>query len=208
MTRDQIPKWLKWAREIQAISQIGLTFAHNKHDEERNKRLGELATEILEDYAQIETESKVSFVNQIGYATPKIDVRGAVLREGKLLLVQEQTDGRWCMPGGWADVGDTPALAVEREVFEESGFHVRTSKVIAVYDANRSGRPMELYHAFKVIFFCDIVGGAARPSHETPDVAFFHLNELPPLSENRTNLKHIAEIREHIKNPSRLAAFD
>ncbi|MDZ7724551.1 MAG: NUDIX hydrolase [candidate division KSB1 bacterium] len=208
MTGNKIPKWLKWAREIQAISQIGLAFAHNEYDRERNTRLAELATEILEEYADVGAESKASFVNQIGYATPKIDVRGAVLRDGKILLVKEQTDGRWCMPGGWADVGDSPASAVEREVWEESGFNVQTRKVIAVYDANRSGRPLSLYHAFKVIFLCEIISGEATPSHETPDVGFFEFDQLPDLSENRTHERHLDEIRKHLKNPDRATAFD
>lgn len=208
MTTDKTPKWLKWAREIQAISQIGLAFAHNEYDRERNTRLAELATEILKEHAHIESKSEASFVNQVGYATPKIDVRGAILQNGKILLVKEKADGRWCMPGGWADVGDTPSSAVEREVWEESGFKVRTTKIIAVYDANRSGRPLMLYHAFKVIFRCEILSGEPRPSHETPDVGFFQLDHLPELSRNRTNERHLDEIRKHIENPDRSTAFD
>jgi ADP-ribose pyrophosphatase YjhB (NUDIX family) len=120
-----------------------------------------------------------------------MDVRGAVFRDGKLLLVREKMDGGWTMPGGWADVGDAPAAGAEREVWEESGFRVKARKVIGVYDANRMP-PLELYHAVKLVFLCDIIGGEAQISNETTEVAFFAENEIPlPLSGERTRPRHI-----------------
>jgi ADP-ribose pyrophosphatase YjhB (NUDIX family) len=145
---------------------------------------------------------------QPGYATPKVDVRGAVIRDGKILLVQERSDERWCMPGGWADVGDLPSDTVEREVWEESGFEVVARKVIGVYDANRSGIPLEFYHAYKIVYLCQIVGGEARPSNETLAAAFFSFDELPPLSAERTSERHLAEVSAHYQDPHRPAAFD
>lgn len=204
-----IPHWLKWAREIQAISQIGLTFAHNDYDIERNKRLAELAADIIETYSNLDKEKLVhDFLEQPGYATPKIDVRGAVIRDDKILLVKERMDGKWCMPGGWVDVGESPAESVAREVVEESGFVVKPVKAIAIYDANRTGRPLSLYHAFKIIFRCEIISGQATPSFETEEVAFFDFDRLPELSQNRTNAAHLAEVVAHIKDPARPAAFD
>ena len=148
------------------------------------------------------------FLSQPGYATPKIDVRGAVVRENKILLVQERTDQCWAMPGGWADVGDLPSEMVAREVFEESGMRVVAKKVIGVYDANRTGRPMEFYHAFKIIFFCEITGGELRSSNETLAAKFFDFEKLPLLSLNRTNERHLAEVLAHVRDPNRAAAFD
>ncbi|MBN1481700.1 NUDIX domain-containing protein [candidate division KSB1 bacterium] len=204
-----IPQWLVWAREIQALSQTGLAFAHNEYDIERNKRFLEIAAEIIETYSQYSKERLVhDFIHQPGYATPKIDVRGALIQDGKILLVKEKMDGKWCMPGGWVDVGEAPAASIIREVKEESGFDVTTNKIIAVYDANRSGRPLSLYHAFKIIFLCDIVGGRATTSFETDAVDFFAFNNLPELSENRTNSYHLAEVREHILNKNRPTSFD
>lgn len=112
------------------------------------------------------------------------------------------------MPGGWADVGDLPSEMVVREVWEESGFQVVPRKVIGVYDANRSGRPLELYHAYKIIFLCDLTGGEARPSDETLDVRFFAFDDLPPLSVSRTHGRHLAEVEAHLRDPHRPAAFD
>ncbi len=206
---QDIPKWLKWARELQSLSQTGLTFARNPYEVERNKRLAEIASEILELHTGLEREKLIDdFTSQPGYATPKIDVRGAVLRDGQILLVKERSDQKWCMPGGWVDVGEAPARAVAREVHEESGFKVEVKKVIAVLDANRSGRPLSLYHAFKIIFQCEIIGGKARQSHETGDVNFFDFANVPELSENRTNHKHLREVKAHRDDPNRPTAFD
>ena len=153
-------------------------------------------------------ETAANFLAQPGYATPKIDVRGAVVRDGEILLVRERSDGLWCLPGGWADVGDLPSAMVVREVKEESGFDVVPRKVIGVFDANRTGRPMEFYHAFKIIFLCTLIGGEPRVSHETMAVDFFDLNDLPPLSLYRTDESMLREVFAHIQDPNRRTAFD
>lgn len=206
---SNIPLWLKWAREIQATSQTGLTFAQNEFEVERWKRLSELAAEMVADHSDQDKEKLiVNFLNQPGYATPKIDVRGAIIRDSKILLVKERTDECWCLPGGWVDVGESPSQAVVREVWEESGFKVQAIKVVAIYDANRSGRPLELFHAFKIIFLCEILGGAATASNETEAVDFFDFNKFPPLSQNRTNEIHLKEILSHFLDQSRETYFD
>ncbi len=203
------PKWLEWARTIQAISQTGLTYKKNHYDEENFTRLMNLAAEITAWHTQHDAQELAdNFMAQPGYATVKVDVRGAILREGKILLVREEADGKWAMPGGWADVGETPSESIAREVWEESGFKVQPVKILAVVDANRLGRPLEFYHAFKVIFLCEIISGEATPSEETTEVGFFPLDELPELSTNRTSLEHIAEIRRHLEDPLRATKFD
>jgi ADP-ribose pyrophosphatase YjhB (NUDIX family) len=203
-------KWLDWAREIQALAQTGLTFSQVEYDIMRYHRLEEIAAEILSSHTALPREEILeSFHIQPGYATPKIDVRGAVIRDGKILLVQERSDGGWTMPGGWADVGDAPSAMVAREVLEESGFEVRVEKLVAVYDANRvPGVRMEFYHAYKLVFLCTITGGKARPSNETSAVDFFDLDHLPPLSAYRTNLQILDEVFAHFADPARPAAFD
>ena len=125
------PPWLNWARTLQALAQTGLTYAENDYDRERYQKLRALAVEIFaaqmrEDPATIERW----FAVQPGYATPKVDVRGACFRNGKILMVREKSDGRWCLPGGWADVGDVPSEAAVREVREEAGFECVARKVI------------------------------------------------------------------------------
>ena len=202
-------KCLEIAREIQQLSQTGLAFATNDYEKERYKRLNEITSEIIEHHTDLEKESlhKV-LMNQPGYATPKVDVRAAVIKDGKILLVQESTDNCWAMPGGWADVGNLPSEVASRECKEESGYDVKPIKVVGVFDANRSGRPLEFFHAFKVIFLCELIGGEAKPSNETLDVQFFDFDDLPSLSLNRTNEKHLNEIKLHLSNPERKTFFD
>jgi ADP-ribose pyrophosphatase YjhB (NUDIX family) len=205
---SQHPNWLGWAREIFSLSQSGLTYSGNPFDIERYKRLQEITAEIIESQSNISKESVLdSFSMQAGYITPKVDVRGAVVHEGKILLIQERADSHWAMPGGWADLGNSPASVAEREVWEESGFRVKAEKVVAVIDANRI-EPMEFYHAYKIIFLCKLLDGEPRTSHETLAVDFFDLNHLPPLSVYRTNESMLQEVFAHVEDPSRPAAFD
>lgn len=204
----QPPKWLDWAREIFSLSQSGITYSGNQYDIDRYKRLQEISAEILASHSEIPKEAALdSFSMQAGYITPKVDVRGAVVRDGKILLIQERADGRWAMPGGWADLGNAPASVAEREVWEESGFRVKAEKVVAVIDANRI-EPMEFYHAFKIIFLCTLIDGEPRTSYETLAVDFFDPDDLPPLSSFRTNESMLREVLAHVADPGRPTAFD
>jgi ADP-ribose pyrophosphatase YjhB (NUDIX family) len=209
MADTKVPRWLAWAREIQALSQTGLTYSENEYQTQRYRRLMEIAAEILESQTGLPKGPVLeNFMVQPGYATPKVDVRGAVVHDGQILLVQERVDRRWCLPGGWADVGETPAEMVVREVWEESGFEVVPRKVVGVYDANRGGVPMEFYHAYKIIFLCTVIGGQARPSNETLAADFFAFDRLPPLSSPRTDERHLVEVYAHLRDPERPPAFD
>lgn len=202
------PHWLSLAREIYTLSQAGLAYSKNDFDLERYQRLQEISAEIISGQSKLEKEAILeSFSIQAGYPTPKVDVRGAVVRDGKILLVQEVTDGCWSLPGGWADLGESPQEMVEREVLEESGMQVKAQKVVAIYDSNRVN-PLEFHHAYKVIFLCEIVSGEPTPSYETPDVRFFDPDDLPPLSPFRTTQRIIAEIFAHLADKNRPTSFD
>ncbi len=203
------PRWLTWAREIQALAQTGRQYAVNDFQLERYRRLTEIAAEILCSQSGLDFDPLFdSFKAQPGYATPKVDVRSAVFRDGKLLLVEERIDGGWTLPGGWADVGDTPAGAAEREVWEEAGFRVKANRLIGVYDANRL-QPLEVFHAFKLVFLCDLIDGEARPSNETSKVVFFGQDEIPPvLSGERTLPRHIVDAFQAYRDSQRPAVFD
>ncbi len=203
------PRWLEWAREIQALAQTGYHYSENEYQRERYHRLTEIAAEIISEHSELPFDPLLSTFNrQIGYATPRVDVRGAVLTDGKLLLVRERQDGGWTMPGGWADVGDVPSQAAEREVWEEAGLRVKARKVIGVYDANRVG-PLEIFHAFKVVFLCELLGGQPRPSSETSEVAYFGPDEIPTLlSGERTKPRHISDAFKILMNPDCPTVFD
>jgi ADP-ribose pyrophosphatase YjhB (NUDIX family) len=199
---------MAWAQEIFSLSQAGLAYSQNPFDLERYKRLQEITAEMIASQSVLEKESVLeSFSMQAGYITPKIDVRGAVVHDGKILLIQERADDRWAMPGGWADLGNSPASVAEREVWEESGYRVKAQKVVAVIDANRI-EPFEFFHAYKIIFLCQLVDGEPRTSYETLAVDFFDPDHLPLLSLFRTNEQMIREVFAHLQNPSRPTAFD
>jgi ADP-ribose pyrophosphatase YjhB (NUDIX family) len=200
---------LEWAREIQAIAQTENHYAQSEFTRGRCRRLQEIAAEMISENSGIDFLPLASaFSAQIGYATPKIDVRAASFQGEKLLLVRERLDGGWTMPGGWADVGDTPSKAAEREAWEEAGFHVKARKVVGVYDANRAN-PLEVFHAFKVIFLCDILDGEARASKETSDVAFFAQESVPEqFSGERTTARHIMDVFNAMRNPDCPTVFD
>jgi ADP-ribose pyrophosphatase YjhB (NUDIX family) len=203
-----IPDWMAWAREIYLISQAGLAYSKIEYDLDRYKRLQAISAEIIASHSSLELGPVLeSFSMQAGYATPKIDVRAAVVQDGKILLVQESIDGKWTMPGGWGDIGDAPAKTVAREAWEESGYTVRVDKLVGVYDSSHTA-PLEFYHAYKLIFLCSITGGAPATSTETLAVDFFALNALPPLSENRTSRRILDEVFAHVADSQRPAYFE
>jgi len=209
MRHTKAPPWLEWAREIQALSQIGLYFSRNEHEEANYRRLQEIAAEMIASHTDL-APSRLEriFSAQPGYATAKIDVRGAIASEGHILLVRERVDGLWCMPGGWADVGEIPSAMVQKEVREESGLEVRPFKIAGLFDANREGDRLELFHAYKIVFLCEILSGEPTPGTETLDAAFHPLEDPPPLSQNRTNTRHLEEVLAHTRDPERATSFD
>jgi ADP-ribose pyrophosphatase YjhB (NUDIX family) len=203
------PDWLVRALRLAALSQNGLTFAKDSFERDRWEEVRRIAADILaEGAATSSDEMAVRLSAEKGYATPKVDVRAAVFRDGKVLLVQERSDGRWTLPGGWCDVGEAPGAAAAREVEEESGYLVRTTKLLAVYDKLRHDHPPESFHAYKLFFRCDAIGGAAATSAETTDVGFFDENALPPLSLSRVTEGQIRRMFEHARDASLPTDFD
>jgi ADP-ribose pyrophosphatase YjhB (NUDIX family) len=150
------------------------------------------------------------FTAQAGYATPKVDVRGAVFRDGKVLLVKERADpGRWTLPGGWADVNQSPSECVVAEVRDEAGLEVRPIKLAAVYDRARHPHvPAKAFHIYKMFFVCETVGGVPSPGLETEDVAFFDRDKLPSLSVGRVLDYQIERMFVHAEAPELPTEFD
>lgn len=146
------------------------------------------------------------FADENGYATPKVDVRGAVLEDGRILLVREIEDlGRWTIPGGWADVNQSPSESVIREVQED----VTVRKLAAVYDRVRQGHPPHPFNVYRLFFICDVVGGAATPGLETSEVAFFGEDEIPKdLSLARILPQQIRRMFEHARDKALPTDFD
>ncbi|MBP7275099.1 MAG: NUDIX hydrolase [Kiritimatiellae bacterium] len=199
------------AREIAALAQTGRHFTENPYDRERYERLQQIAAEMLASSSNLEPGvihewNKAEF----GYATPKVDVRAFVLREGRVLLVRENSDGgRWTLPGGWADVNQAPSESAAREVMEESGYTVRVVRLLAVWDRDRRGHtPPHPYHVFKIFFLCELTGGEPRPNLESSECGFFDVNELPELSLARTLESEVRTLYEMVQTGDTEARFD
>lgn len=205
------PQWLMWAQQLQAIAQNGLAYSENSYDRERYEQLRAITFAIVQHHTDVESTTLQNlFLREEGYATPKVDVRGAVFQENKILLVKERADGGWTLPGGWADIGDSPATAVVREIVEESGYQTRVTKLLALYDRShpRHGHPPHLFHIYKIIFRCEMIGGAPTTSNETDAVAWFGREALPPLSLTRIVPSQIARLFAHYDDPTLPADFD
>jgi ADP-ribose pyrophosphatase YjhB (NUDIX family) len=204
------PQWLTVARELRAIAQTGLTFTADRFDRQRYERLRELAASMLAQGSGEHYEVIIEVLREgWGYATPKVDVRGAAFVDGRVLLVREISDGNWTLPGGWADVNQSAAECVVREIAEESGFIAKARKLAAVRDYQRSGHPpRNVDSIYKMFFLCEITGGAARPSDETSEVAFFPRDALPPLSLGRTTAAQIDRMFRHAEHPELPTDFD
>jgi len=200
---------LSIARELRAIAQTGLAFTADGFDHQRYQRLRELAALLMAQGSAAGQESILELLRQEkGYATPKVDVRGAAFEGGRVLMVREISDGKWTLPGGWADVNQSAGECVVREIAEESGFKARALKLAAVYDYQKRNPPRHIDSIYKMFFICEIVGGAACASDETSEVAFFPRNELPPLSLGRTTAAQIDRMFQHQENPQLATDFD
>jgi ADP-ribose pyrophosphatase YjhB (NUDIX family) len=125
------------------------------------------------------------------------------------LLVRESSDGLWTLPGGWADVNDSPSEAVVREIREESGFVTRATRLIALFDRSKHAhQPLFPFHVYKLFIACELLGGDPRPSSETSEVGFFDPNHLPPLSIGRVTPDQIAICVRACDNPDSPTLFD
>ena len=208
MTRDA-PSVLAWARKVQAIANNGLLFTKDGFDRERYTQLQDLANSIIAAELDIPLgQARAFWENEEGYATPKVDVRGGVFDGDRVLLVRERSDGKWTLPGGWVDVNDAPSEAVEREIFEESGYRAKASKLAMLVDKNRHPHPPGIHHIYKLFFLCERTGGTATLSIETDGVDFFPVASLPELSAGRTLSSQIERLYEHQRNRNLPTDFD
>lgn len=204
------PQWLDFVRRLQSIAQVGLSYSEGVYDLERYEQIRQIAAEI----AAMNTDSDAEMITTLfkeekGYTTPKVDVRGIVFNPaGEMLLVKEASTQKWTLPGGWADVWDTPAQGVEREILEESGYETKAIKLLALYDRDNQGHSVHATSIYKAYFLCELTGGEAKTSHETSAVGFFAEDNLPEFDKGRTLEKHVHRFFEHYRNPDLPSDFD
>lgn len=202
-------KWLNWAIRMQAIAQSGLFYSTNKYDLERFQQIRDLSIEIMGEYTQIE-ESKIKdlFCSECGYQTPKIDVRAAIIENGRILLVKEQIDGKWSMPGGWAEVDLSLSENVKKEVKEEAGLEVDVQKLVAVLDVGKTSPIPMPYGIYRIMTICTRLGGSFAANIETMESGFFELDNLPVLSPGRTTRDQIMLCLNAVNDDAFAPVFD
>jgi ADP-ribose pyrophosphatase YjhB (NUDIX family) len=208
MRPDEPEQSLAALRELAAIAQNGLTFAKDPFDLERYTRLRDLVEQMLLASLPARFDPSVVYEPEKGYATPKIDVRGAAFRDGRILLVRERSDGLWTLPGGWADVNQSPSEAIVKEIREESGFEARVVRLAAVLDRRLHEHPPSFQHVYKMFFLCELTGGEAALSVETDGVDFFAEDSLPPLSIQRITATQIHRMFRHARESALPTEFD
>jgi ADP-ribose pyrophosphatase YjhB (NUDIX family) len=201
--------WLKIAKEIQSLSQAGLTYSENIYDRDRYRQLRELSIRIVHEYTHLPTEKiRILFASEEGYQTPKVDVRAVVFRAGKILMVRESSDGLWTLPGGWADVGYSPFEVASKEVSEEAGIQVTPVRLLAVFDKMKHAHPPDLYHVYKIFIHCIDSGVETCSGMETIDTRWVNRDEIPPLSLLRITKEQIHYMFEFYDNPSKEVMCD
>ncbi len=188
---EQSRRWLDWVVELQSIAQAGITYGKDLYDKERYERIREIAAEMMGSLSDLPTETiKDLFCNESGYQTPKIDTRAAIFEAGKLLLVQEN-DGRWSLPGGWCDVNVSVGENTVKEVKEEAGLDVKPERIIAVQDRNKHNQPPYAYGICKIFFLCSLLGGEFKENIETLGFEYFGEDTLPTLAEEKNTREQI-----------------
>lgn len=174
-------------KQLKNIADIGLLYAADAYDRERYIELHAVSLKMMSSLTDTPLSKMTDFYRPItDYPTPKVDIRALVLNtDHQILLVQERSDGRWALPGGWADIGLTAREVAAKEVFEETGLTVSPTRLLAVFDKKCHPHPPQAYYVYKFVILCSYVSGDLRPAHDILDSRYFDINNLPPLSENR-----------------------
>jgi ADP-ribose pyrophosphatase YjhB (NUDIX family) len=196
--------WLDLVQQLQSIAQAGITYSNNPFDVNRYEQLLLLAGNILHRFTGVEMDKIEGLLHsEKGYLTPKVDIRGVIFRDDKILMVREKVDGKWSVPGGWADVGLTPFEVAEKEIQEETGIQSRAVRLLAVLDKKCHNHPPDLYHVYKLFILCKETGGQLSGSLETYEAGFFTQEALPPLSVNRITREQIELLYEYKNHPEK-----
>jgi ADP-ribose pyrophosphatase YjhB (NUDIX family) len=163
---------------------MGLHFSKNVHDEEAFRAVQTIAMEMLA-LATGESVEQMEPLRASVFSRPTPIAAGdaAVIDDrGRILLVKRADNGKWAMPGGALEVGETPAEGVVREALEETGVRCRAVSLIGVFDSRFCGTPSR-HHLYQFTFLCEPLneGEREKPSHglEVLDVGWFSEGGLP-----------------------------
>jgi ADP-ribose pyrophosphatase YjhB (NUDIX family) len=155
------------------------------YDRERYRRIEEIAAEMASLATGVEPERVIaSWSSETGYVTPKVGLVAAIHDEsGRVLLLRRPDTGLWSLPAGFAEVGESPARGIVREVREETGLVVVPRWLLGIYDAwlHGSANP---HHIYTVVFVCDRVGGVLERTPEALALGYFGADDLPEVTKS------------------------
>lgn len=197
-------------KKLKAIADVGLLYSKNEYDTERYTEIHDLSLALLQQVSGHSMEVlKSSFPAATDYPTAKVDVRGMILSpDKKILLIQESADGKWSLPGGWADVGYTPKEVIVKECKEETGLDVNVKQLLAVFDKRAHPHPPQPFYVYKLVFLCEAVSTTITKGFDVLDVQYFDVAALPPLSEDRILQSQIELLYQKIRRGDSDAYFD
>lgn len=196
--------WLELAKKLQSISQAGLAYSRAKYDRERYEMIMDLSAEIVSRFSNAEFDKvRDLFKSEKGYPTPKVEIRAVVFKDEKILMVQEEVDGKWALPGGWADIWLSPFEVAKKEVWEEAGINVNPVRLLAIFDKAKHDYPQSPYHIYQMFILCEYEGGELKGSTETLDAKFFQRGAHPELSVDRTIEEDLKMAWQFYDNPDK-----
>jgi ADP-ribose pyrophosphatase YjhB (NUDIX family) len=195
--------WLECSKKLEAIAKTGIFYSSNPYEKERFEQIASICNELISHYADLNPSKVEKFFNaENGYITPKVDIRSVVFKDNQILMVKEKSDGKWTIPGGWADIGYSPYEIAVKETFEEAGLIVEPLRVLAIMDKKCHPHPPSPFYSYKIFIQCKIKGGNLQAGIETLDANFFSENEFPELSDERLTLDQLKLIFERVTYPN------
>lgn len=197
-------------KRLHALAEIGLQLNDIPYDQERYEEIREICLQMLEKMTDVPIKKIVPVIEEKnGYRTPKVDVRAVVFNEkDQILLIQENVDGKWAMPGGWSDISYSPAEVAEKECMEEAGLKVKAKRLLAVMDKQKQGMPPTFEYVYKIYLLCEKLDNSISTGSETSDVRWFDENNLPELSQPRNTEAQIAMMYEYYRGERTEPYFD
>lgn len=201
---------LNYAKRLRSIAHLGLTYANNEYDTDRYGELEQISLEMMNMATGLPSDQLAGYFSAAKeYITPKVDIRAVIFdHKNEILLVKEKADGKWSLPGGWADIGQSPTEAAVKEALEETGFNVKPIKLLAVLDKRCHPHPPQLDYVYKIFIQCEITSGEYNQAFDILDMGFFKQDDLPELSEDRVLAGQIDLMFEYLNDPEKQALID
>ena len=113
-----------------------------------------------------------------------------------VLITQRLDNGRWCLPGGGMDPGESAEESCIREILEETGLEIRVTRLVGIYtspdviieyaDGNR-------WQSIGINFEARVIGGALRVSEETTNYGYFSVDSVDTIDLMENQLERIQD---------------